>query len=517
MKESGGLWVSKYAPQRFTDLLSDDETNRRILQWCVQWKRYCSGEDRRKKPGVVLLCGPPGTGKTTLARLVADTCGFSPVELNASCERSLQEATALIKNAASVQRTVTKSMPNMLIVDEIDGMYSSGRGNLGDVICRVGGEGGSGMCPILCICNEMYDKKMYNLRKGAAVYTVQKPDPERLASRLREICLQERLVRLAKDTAGLLGLCREFENDIRGCVGFLEMFSKKGEEAIDMAAVSSSRRNMQLGLFRGLEKVFRSRQSKTDFDSTSKYISFYMNESENKGLLLEKCFDSYLSRLKEGSRMEDVCDVLDWVVFNDEANAKNTEKYGSFLGAKYHMRCSSSSSWIEYKHEDRSTERLLRRRNQGIIDETCQKAGKWGLRDFVDNAAYMAFISAPVIKATSMLTERERASIRKAADFMSGAGLAYTGDEDAVEIEPNIFEYCFEDRKEQRKSLKFIKDEMGRRKRQKENKPAGNSLFFLGKRKGKQDDSTQQTVYRYHGQHSACIRKRVKFSDLFHD
>ena len=37
---------------------------------------------------VVLLCGPPGLGKTTLAHLVAKHAGYRPVEVNASDDRS---------------------------------------------------------------------------------------------------------------------------------------------------------------------------------------------------------------------------------------------------------------------------------------------------------------------------------------------------------------------------------------------------------------------------------------------
>lgn len=34
------LWVDKYTPQNFLDLLSDDKTNRNILSWLKEWDPY---------------------------------------------------------------------------------------------------------------------------------------------------------------------------------------------------------------------------------------------------------------------------------------------------------------------------------------------------------------------------------------------------------------------------------------------------------------------------------------------
>lgn len=132
-REKAMLWLDKYRPQRFIDLLSDERTNREVLTWIKKWDRYVfpdkkpmtdiasptgfnsrkgttwktggsphskhgmgkqHGEDNEqpvdKRPfeKIILICGPPGAGKTTLANIIARHAGYNPIEINASDDRT---------------------------------------------------------------------------------------------------------------------------------------------------------------------------------------------------------------------------------------------------------------------------------------------------------------------------------------------------------------------------------------------------------------------------------------------
>jgi len=111
-------WTERHRPLSERQLEGNEGQRQKIRSWLEQWK-----EGRPKKPGLLLI-GPPGVGKTTVARAVAIDMGWQIIELNASDARNagaIRKAATHASTHGSLFMTPGEKPPRTLILlDEVD-------------------------------------------------------------------------------------------------------------------------------------------------------------------------------------------------------------------------------------------------------------------------------------------------------------------------------------------------------------------------------------------------------------
>ncbi|KAJ0050569.1 hypothetical protein NL108_004910 [Boleophthalmus pectinirostris] len=311
------LWVDRFSPRHYTELLSDDFTNRCLLKWLKSWDTVVFGKERKARPvrfqqssnqisfkpnqpnqnanrfkskvemteelleaeldqykrpkfKVALLSGPPGLGKTTLAHVIAKHAGYNVVEINASDDRSAEVFQKRIDTATQMKSVLgANERPNCLIIDEIDGAPAAAINILLATINRkdAHGEGETGkkkkkkesilLRPIICICNDLYVPALRPLRQQAFLLTFPQTQPSRLTQRLAEIAVRQGM---KADTGTLMSLCEKTDNDIRSCINTLQFLFGRGHKQLDsrtIQSISVGQKDQNKGLFHLWQETFQ--------------------------------------------------------------------------------------------------------------------------------------------------------------------------------------------------------------------------------------------------------------------
>lgn len=254
------LWTEKYRARKFTDLVGDERTHRDVLRWLKGWdpivfpglsrakpktKFVDENAESRQHRKILLLTGPPGLGKTTLAHVCARQAGYEVVEINASDERSRDVVKGRIRDCVGTENvkginikeaggtTRKAGRPVCVIVDEVDGVVggSSGGGEGGFMKALIDlatldqknsnilgatsesvmnskkkGDRFRLLRPMILICNDVYHPALRPLRSStmAEIVHIRRPPLDKVVARLKSVFGREGV---ACDGDGVRRLC----------------------------------------------------------------------------------------------------------------------------------------------------------------------------------------------------------------------------------------------------------------------------------------------------------------------
>ncbi|CAL1280860.1 unnamed protein product [Larinioides sclopetarius] len=468
------LWVEKYRPLSYMNLLSEEGINRTLLQWLKLWDKIVFGKEKKvkkktaepKKPTkfhktwgeliedldehgrpfhkVAFLCGPPGLGKTTLATIIARHAGYNVVEINASDDRNPEAFRTALEAATQMKSVLHQDhRPNCLILDEIDGAPAASINVLISFIKSIGIPKGQKRKkgdiplltrPIICICNDQYSASLKPLRQLALVLNFPSTATSRLASRLQEISSKEGLV---ADMAALSLLCEKTCNDIRSCLSTLQFLHrcKKELKISDLEGLQIGQKDMQKSLFAVWQDVFYYKEKKPLSNVLSVLQAFGDYEKVNIGL-----FENYLNIKFKHRNLDSVWMGSEWLCFADIIQQQIAYQQLFFLmpylpypAAAFHVLFASNS----YPHISYPTAFYENKVKVSQMNNTLTSLIKditSSLKTFLDSAIlltdvfpFLVEIIKPNLRPvnTQLYSEREKNELKRVIELMLAFNLNY--------------------------------------------------------------------------------------------
>ncbi len=198
------MWSEKYRPKDILDLIGNEDARNSFVEWLTKWKTGT-------KP--ILLVGPPGIGKTTLANLAAKQFNYDLISLNASDVRSKKNIQEIL---SPVLGNETIFGTPMIFIDEVDGIH--GRADYGgtEAIIKILKES---TVPIVLAANSDLSDKMKSIKKNTRVIQFRPLSPRLLRFYLNKI-LQLENAKISLDS--LMKLVAESNGDIRSMINFTQ-------------------------------------------------------------------------------------------------------------------------------------------------------------------------------------------------------------------------------------------------------------------------------------------------------
>jgi len=212
--KENNLWVEQYRPSTLETYIGNDHMKERI-------QSFIDGGEIVH----LLFHGKPGTGKTSLAKIITNALQADTLYINASDENGVDTIRDKIKGFAS---TMGFSNTKIIILDEADFMTAFGQAALRNVM-----ETFSNNCKFILTCNHV-EKIIPAIQSRCQTFQVTPPSKKDIAIHVSKI-LNDKGIQF--DVKDLVPIIDSAYPDIRKIINTCQLNSNKGVLKLDTASI----------------------------------------------------------------------------------------------------------------------------------------------------------------------------------------------------------------------------------------------------------------------------------------
>jgi replication factor C large subunit len=272
-------WIEKYRPKKFEDLKGQEEA-------IIKIKNFINSFPKRKKS--IILHGPPGTGKTSLAYVIANEMDAEIFELNASDFRNKDKLQLILKPAIEQKSLMKKG--KVILVDEVDGISGYyDRGGILELLRLIS----STSYPIIITANNIWNKKFSSLRQKSEIIQLKEIDYKIMKDIMIDILREENLF---MNQNILTSIAVRTKGDIRAAINDLQSSARMQDPSL----ITFDERNKETDIFNALRMIFKGKPTNDllrVFDSVNMSLDeilLWMEKNipaEYKGKELARAYD----------------------------------------------------------------------------------------------------------------------------------------------------------------------------------------------------------------------------------
>ena len=216
------------------------------------------------KKRAIILAGPVGTGKTSLAIALANEYNLELFELNASDLRNKSKLDEVLGPALAQSSLFKKG--KLILMDEADGITGTDRGGVAELITLIA----KSSFPIVITANDIWDKKFGILRQKCKIINLKELKESAIIQIINDILEKEKR-KVNTETINLIA--RKSRGDVRAALNDLQTVLNTGEDVLilekkdtkephDYANVETivteiDEREKQESIFESLKKIFQ--------------------------------------------------------------------------------------------------------------------------------------------------------------------------------------------------------------------------------------------------------------------